>query len=87
MAKFNITNGSVKLIGDVKTGMEVTFIADSGESAKQYYEVESVDKDEIEQALQKAADEYAAKLEVPQVVAPSLETGKAMEVQIAAPVL
>lgn len=80
MAKFNITEGSVNVLGGVKTGMEVTFIADDGTEAKQYYEVESIDKAEIEATLQKAADEFSEKVSAPQVVAPTLETGVDIEI-------
>lgn len=81
MAKFNIIDGSVKLIGTEKVGMMVTFMADSGQEVTQYHEVESTDKDVIEQELQKTANNYSASF-APQVVLPSMETGKDLEVAL-----
>ncbi len=81
MAKFNIQAGSEKVIGGVKTAVKVTFKADDGRTATCYHEAESVDKDFIEQELQKAADDFEA--HAPVVVAPAgLETGKDLEVAI-----
>ena len=81
MAKFNITEGSVKVLGGVKTAMEVTFIADDGGEVTQQHEVESVDKDVIQQELQKSADEFSAR-EVKSVGVPVLPTNKATQVAI-----
>ena len=78
MSTFNIHKDTLKIMG-VKTSMTVTFKSDDGRSVTQYHEIESTDKDVIEQQLQKSADEFASR--VPMVEKPPvMETGKDMRV-------
>lgn len=63
MAYFQIKVGSIVKINDQKVRMEVKFKSDDGSKLTanwQLWECESVDDEEIRQALQKAADDYEA---------------------------
>lgn len=79
MSTFNIQKDSVKLLGDSKVGMTATFKAFDNRTVTCYHESESVDKDVIEQGLQKTADEFESR---PQTAAgvPDLTTDKDMSV-------
>ena len=81
MSTFNIHKGGLGFIGNDKVGMNVTFKADDGREVTNYHEVESTDKDVIEQELQKTADEFESRAQQPAGV-PALVTGKDMTVEL-----
>jgi hypothetical protein len=75
MSKFNIKEGSIKVLGGVKTAMEVMFKAEDGRSVTCNHEVESVEVDEIERQLQLSANEFEGR-KSEEAKTPELETGK-----------
>lgn len=82
MAKFHIKPDTMEIIGGVKLGMEVKFIAENGEETEfQYHEVETTDKELVEKELQASADMFEAQLAVPEAQIPDIETGKAITIK------
>lgn len=82
MPNYNITEGSIKTLGENKTCMEVTFTADDGREVTQYHEVESVDPKVIEESLSQTALEFESR-SAEKVESPILETGKDIEATVA----
>lgn len=78
MGSYKIHDGTIKVDSGI-TSFTVTFYDDSGkESSAQYYEVGSVNNDEIYRSLDTACDGYC-KLTSKQTVIPVLETEKKIE--------
>lgn len=82
MAKFNIEKDSIKLIGETKVGLTVTLKSTDDREKTFYHEVESVDKEVIEQELQKLANSFEEVVVESEKELPSLVTNKDLEVEL-----
>jgi uncharacterized membrane protein YgaE (UPF0421/DUF939 family) len=81
MAKWKIGKGTLQNIGREKVGMTITFSSEDKREVTNYHEIESVDKDVIEQELQKTANEFEAR-EQKDVGIPDLTENKFISVDL-----
>lgn len=88
MPKYNVKNGSLKVLGGSKVSMLVTFTNDRGiKSSEQVVEVESVDKEAIDAALMVAAQSFDNQPDPGPVASEiGIETGKDIAVASNKPV-
>ncbi len=88
MPKYNVKNGSLKILGGSKVSMLVTFTNDNGvKSFEQPFEVDSVDKETINAALMVAAQSFDNQV-APSLVASDIkiQVGKDVAVESNKPV-
>ena len=85
MAKYMIQTNTVKVIGNVKVGMLVTFIdeVNGKPDLTHYHEIESVNPEVIGNELSLVALEYEAR-EGKTVKIPVLETGRRVRAEVKA---
>lgn len=88
MPKYNVKNGSLKILGGSKVSMLVTFTNDNGvKSMEQPFEVDSVDEETINAALMVAAQSFDNQV-APSLVASDIkiQVGKDVAVESNKPV-
>lgn len=89
MPKYNVKAGSLKVLGENKVSMRVTFTNDKGvKSVEQPFEVDSIHEEEINAALAAAAQSLDNQPEaLPLAADIEVETGKDIAVASNKPVV